>query len=232
MISLSQIYDPEKMMSDEKAEAAVESAERGNATPEKRGKKESIPDMLRLKLNAIYHGKSILLYLAVFAAMDAWVVSTALPLAYILSVITALVVGHYLSGQFHEWGHFVGARVASSHAPMVPKPIEEFVFGFNMEKNTAKQFLFMSFGGPIGNFLLVFLVLLLIPLDNLGRAALFAMVLGKAIGVVVFEGPIIYRTIKGGQPKQELDRQLENGSLAKGQFYGYIATALILSIIY
>jgi len=212
-------------MADEKSEVTT-----GGAEPEV--KKESLSDRQRLKLNVMYHGKRILAYLTAFAAMDAWVVSTSLPLAYVLSVVTALVVGHYLAGQFHEWGHFVGARVAKSHSPMVPKPSEEFVFGFSMKKTTAKQFLSMSFGGPIGNFLLVFLILVLVPLDNPGRTALFAMALGKAIGVVVFEGPIIYKTLKGGDPQQELDQQLENGSLNTGQLYGYIATTLIWLTIY
>jgi hypothetical protein len=53
------------------------------------------------------------------------------------------------------------------------------------------------------------------------------MVLGKAIGVVIFEGPVIYKTLQGGEPNKELDLQLENGSLKRGQFYGYIATAPI-----
>jgi hypothetical protein len=158
-------------------------------------KKVSLPDKQRLKLNVIYHGKRILAYLAAFAAMDVWVLSSALPLAYWLSAVTALVVGYYLAEQFHEWGHFAGARVAQSHSPMVPKPNREFVFGFNMEKNTASQFLSMSFGGAMGNFLLVLLVFTLLPLDAPGRTALFSMVLGKAIGVVIFEGPVIYKTL-------------------------------------
>lgn len=221
--------ESERMQS-ENADAKSEGAQKVGSEGEV--KKQSLPDRQRLKLNAIYHGKRILAYLAAFAAMDAWVVSTALPLAYVLSAVTALVVGHYLAEKFHEWGHFVGARVANSHSPMVPKPNEEFVFGFNMEKNNASQFLSMSVGGAAGNFLLVLLVLSLLPLDNLARAALFAMVLGKAIGVVIFEGPVIYKVLKGGDQKQELDLQLENGSLNRGQLYGYIATALIWLAIY
>jgi hypothetical protein len=197
------------------------------ATTDIKTKRKSMPDKQRLKQVAEYHGLRLVAYMAIFAALDAWVLASDLLIANVLSVIAALIVANYLAGIFHEWGHFCGARLAKSRSPIVPKPSGTFVFGFNMEKNTSKQFLAMSLGGPIANWLLVALVFILIPIDNAGRAALFAMVFGRAVGVIIFEGPIIARTMNGGLPQQELDNQLDNGSLDRSQVLGYVTAAAI-----
>ncbi|MBL4680631.1 MAG: hypothetical protein JKY88_07910 [Pseudomonadales bacterium] len=191
----------------------------------------SIPDLKRLSNAANYHGLRMLVYFSVFAAMDAWYEVSALLLANALSVIAALIVGAYLSGIFHEWGHFVGARISKSRSPIVRKPKGTFMFGFDMKKNTSDQFLWMSLGGPLGNLLLVVLVYVLLPIDSFGRAALLAMIIGKLVAVIVFEGPIIFRTFKGGDPQIELDKQLDNGALDKGQKAGYLATALLWVLV-
>jgi len=205
----------------------AEQVEGINADEAPIAKKKSMPDKARLKQIAEYHGIRIMAYLAAFAAMDAWVVATSLPIAHVLSVITALVVGGYISGLFHEWGHFVGARITRSRSPLTATPNGVFMFGFDTAKNSPRQFLSMSFGGPIGNWLLVAFVFFLIPLDSPGRVALFAMVLGKAVAVVIFEGPIISRTMKGGNPQEELDKQLNSGALNRGQILGYLTTAAV-----
>ena len=167
------------------------------------------------------------MYFSAFAAADVWFEITALPIAALLSVVIGLITGSYLSGIFHEWGHFIGARVSKSRSPMVRKPQDEFIFGFDMERNSSSKFLSMSLGGPLGNLALVAMVFLLVPLDNIGRAALFAMVAGKLVAVLVFEGPIILRVFQGGHPQEELDRQLGNGSQDRGAVIGYIVTAVL-----
>ena len=93
-------------------------AEQSSQTREK----PSMPDKARLKQIAEYHGIRVIAYLAAFAAMDTWVVTTSLGIAQVLSVITALTVGHFLAGVFHEWGHFTGARLAQSRSPITTKP--------------------------------------------------------------------------------------------------------------
>jgi len=186
----------------------------------------SIPDALRLKNVSQYHSLRMMAYISVFAAMDTWYQVSSLLLAQVLSVIAGLVVAAYLSGIFHEWGHFLGARLSKSRSPIVQKPKGVFMFGFNMQQNTSDQFLWMSIGGTMGNLFLVALIYALIPIDSLGRAALLAMAMGKLVTVIVFEAPIILGTIKGGQPQVELDKQLDSGALDKGQVAGYFAAAL------
>ncbi|MFT5211054.1 MAG: hypothetical protein ACI9CE_002785 [Flavobacterium sp.] len=195
-------------------------------------KASSLPDSQRFKQVSKYHGLRVAMYFAAFAACDAWFEITTLPIAALLSVVIGLITGNYLSGIFHEWGHFIGARVSKSRSPMVRTPQDEFIFGFDMVKNSNSKFLSMSLGGPLGNFALVAMIFLLIPLDNIGRAALFAMVAGKLIAVLVFEGPIILRVFQGGNPQEELDRQLGNGSQDKGAVSGYIVTAVLWFVLF
>ena len=107
------------------------------ATTDIKTKRKSMPDKQRLKQVAEYHGLRLVAYMAIFAALDAWVLASDLLIANVLSVIAALIVANYLAGIFHEWGHFCGARLAKSRSPIVPKPSGTFVFGFNMEKNTS-----------------------------------------------------------------------------------------------
>lgn len=187
----------------------------------------SISDSQRLKQVSGYHGLRMMLYFSVFAAMDAWFEVSSLVIANILSIVAALIVGTYLSSIFHEWGHFIGARISKSRSPMVRKPKGIFIFGFDMKNNTPNQFLWMSIGGPLGNLTLISLVYFLIPFDNFGRTALFALVVGKLVAVIVFEGPIILRAFLGGNPQEELDKQLGNGAIDIGQISGYLVTALV-----
>lgn len=187
---------------------------------------EKIPDKVRIKRAAKYHGQRAMAYLAVFAAMEAWVLaSDGLVIAKLLSIVAAWLAGSYLAGVFHEWGHFTGARLSGSYSPAVRKVTGLFMFGFSMEKNSPQQFLAMSLGGPTANWLLVLLVALFIPLDNVGGLALLATVFGRAVAVVIFEGPVMYGVLQGGEPQDMLDRRIETGALDRSGTYGHIIAA-------
>jgi len=207
-----------KVMSD----ITIDSASPQDAAPVKK-----IPDKVRLQRAAKYHGTRALVYLAVFAALDAWLITTdGLLLAQLLSVVAAYLTGSYLAGVFHEWGHFTGARLANAYSPAATKVRGAFMFGFSMTKNTAQQFLSMSIGGPTANWLLVMLVVVMIPIDNIGRIALLATVFARAISVLIFEGPIIRGVMNGGEPQAELDRRIDAGGLDSSQVYGHIILAV------
>ncbi len=189
-------------------------------------KKAPYSDRKRLKHVATYHGIAGLALITLWAAADAWYATTGLLIANIISVLNALVAGAYLAALFHEWGHFAGARIAGAYSPIVRKVKNQFMFGFSFDKNNTSQFLSMSIGGPVANWLLVLIVFMMVPMDNPGRVALLAMAIAKAISVCVFEVPIMLRTWQGGEPKAELDEQLENGSSESGQLIGYTVGTL------
>ncbi|MFP6807987.1 MAG: hypothetical protein VB957_12555 [Pseudomonadales bacterium] len=201
--------------------------EQSTSNEQPTAEKPKYSDWERFKKVAMYHGIAALALITLWAAADTWYVTTELGIANIISVLNALVAGSFLATLFHEWGHFTGARVAKSYSPIVRDVKNQFVFGFNFARNSTNQFLSMSLGGPIGNWFLVLLVLLLVPMDNPGRVTLLAITVAKAISVCIFELPIIMRTISGGDPETELNTQLGNGSGDTGQVLGYVGGALL-----
>ena len=186
-----------------------------------------LSDWQRFKKAATFHGIAALALILLWAAADTWYVVTDLSIAGLLSVIMALVAGAWLSSLVHEWGHFTGARLAKSYSPIVPEIRGVFMFGFNHAKNERNQFLSMSLGGPIANWSLVLLILLTLPMDNLGRAALLGITTAKAISVCIFELPIISRVMNGADPEAEIETQLNNGSQDKGTVIGYLVGGLV-----
>lgn len=188
-------------------------------------------DRERLTNALKYHGLALLGAITLWGAADAWVQTSGLYFATILSVFNAFAAGSIISTLFHEWGHFAGARLAGSYSPMVRKPTGVFIFGFNFEKNTRDQFISMSLGGPIANWVLVILVFILLPMDSAGRVMLFAVTLANAISVCVFELPIIMKTMDGGDPETELNTGLSNGSGDKGKVWGYGIGALVWLLV-
>ncbi len=205
-----------------------DAASKESTSPETdRPEKAPYSDKKRLKHVATYHGIASLSLVTLWAAADAWYTTTGLSIANVISVLNALVAGTYLAALVHEWGHFTGARISGAYSPVVREVKNQFMFGFSFDKNNKSQFLSMSIGGPIGNWLLVLLVFLFLPMDNPGRIALLAMTIARAISVCVFELPIMLRTWQGGDPKAELDEQLENGSIESGQLIGYTVGTLL-----
>lgn len=179
-------------------------------------------DWERFKRVGRIHGLVFLGAITLWGAADAWAVQTDLLLAQCIAVVNAFVAATILAIQFHEWGHFAGARLSGSYSPLVREPrANGFIFGFIFEKNSREQFLAMSIGGPAGNWLLFVLILMLVPIDSWGRAMLAAVALARAISVSVFEVPIILRTLRGGDPQEELNVAVNDGSGDKGQVIGY-----------
>ena len=55
----------------------------------------------------------------------------------------------------HEWGHFSGARLSGAVSPVLKERKSFFMFNFKTAVNSRAQFLAMSLGGPVANWLLV-----------------------------------------------------------------------------
>jgi hypothetical protein len=161
-----------------------------------------------------WHLAAVLAALTLWGAADAWAVQSGLVLAYIVSVGNALIAGFVIASIVHEWGHFSGARLAGSISPVLPNPVRFFfMFNFDMQTNSNRQFLTMSIGGPAANWLLVVLLLILLPVDTASQALLIATVTGIAVNVSLFEIPVIVRTWTSEQPQKELSDQLAGAGL-------------------
>ena len=128
------------------------------------------------------------------------------------------MIGSMLGGIGHEWGHYTGARLSGSLAPVSKERQGFFFFNFKMEENSRAQFLAMSVGGPTANWLMVLIALVSLPTDNaFAFAALVATLTGIAVNVCVFEFPVIYDVSNGADPRATIDQRLAD--VAKTPWY-------------
>lgn len=172
-------------------------------------------DLARLRSNGALHFALVMAALTLWGAADAWAVASGWGLAQAVALANALIAGTVIASTLHEWGHLAGARLSGAVSPLREKPVSYyFIFDFSFEENDRRQFLWMSWGGILVPWLLVFATPLLIPIDDASRALLLAVFAGKAVEVSVFEVPVALRTRSGGDPREELGEQLKRGFAA------------------
>ncbi|NRA00962.1 MAG: hypothetical protein HRU00_00025 [Myxococcales bacterium] len=168
--------------------------------------------------------------LSLFAAADAWHTLTGATLSAGLALIDGVLVGVLLGGLIHEWGHFTGARLYGSRAPLRPATGFLPLFDFDYPGNSRQQFLGMSVGGNLAHWLVVFVLLLGLPLSSIGQVALVSGAFGFAVFASSVEFPVIrhaYRGLSGIEALAKLPKDFvrRNGS------YGLIAAVLALFVL-
>ena len=170
-------------------------------------------DRSRLKQIALRHSAIVLAALTLWGASDSWALSTGWLLAETVSILNAVFAGTVIAYIAHEWGHFAGARVSGSISPVLKEPVSFFMFNFKDKLNTQGQFLSMSVGGPLANWSLFVLVLILLPLNTWSQATLLATTFAIATSVSVFEFPVINAVMYGEKPAETISkRQRESGN--------------------
>ena len=169
----------------------------------------SARDRQRLRAVGFQHLQFAVGGLLVWGASGYWFSTSPGLLITILSLAGGYVIGSMLGGIGHEWGHYTGARLSGSLAPVSKERQGFFFFNFKMEENSRAQFLAMSVGGPTANWLMVLIALVALPTDNaFAFAALVATLTGIAINVCVFEFPVIYDVSNGADPRATIDQRL------------------------
>jgi len=117
-------------------------------------------------------------------------------LASVLS-ISAGVGAAICAYNLHEWGHLIGARLTHSVYVPAKRLISPFLFSYDAEHNTRKQFLIMSLAGFAATAVFLAAFLLWMPQDQqAGRIALRAAIFLAGLTVVI-EFPIFFRTLFG-----------------------------------
>lgn len=116
---------------------------------------------------------------------------------YILAALAAVITS-YFSGYFgHEWGHLLGASLAGSTSYPANKLTSFFLFRFDTQLNSARQFLSMAAGGLIASTILLVFWFVVLPLHTLaGIAAIGVIILGY-LATLVTELPVVWRIAKG-----------------------------------
>lgn len=166
--------------------------------------------------------------LALWAAADSWYLLTGLSIANVLSVAAAVLAGAVVSTLIHEWCHFFGA-IFSGASYNIPAKLGLFVFDYDFEKNSVKQFLSMSIGGQIGGLLAVLLLYFSLPMDNSGRVMLICAAIGSAVFAGLIEWPVIMRARVSGQPQQELGK-IDKAGLFRSLRWG-LGVAIVLWLL-
>lgn len=159
--------------------------------------------------------------LSLWAAGDAWYQVTGLWLAQVVAFGDAVIVGLVLASLFHEWGHYAGAIASGAKTTRVaPKTLLSlFRFSFDFEENDLRQFHWMSGGGHVGHWAILILLLLTIPMDNLGQIALVSSVFGFVIFASVIEYGIVKQTTGGADPLETL-RSLTSKNFQQARVIG------------
>jgi hypothetical protein len=184
-------------------------------------------DLSNLRSVAAIHFVMVMGALTLWGAADAWATASGWALAWAAAIANAVIAGVIIASTLHEWGHFAGARLSGAVAPVLDKPVRYFfMFDFSFERNDTRQFLWMSLGGILAPWALVVLTALLVPIDNASRAMLLAAFVARAVQVSLFEVPVVMRTQSGGEPRDELGRQLRAG-FRTNRWLGVAAGALV-----
>jgi hypothetical protein len=170
--------------------------------------------------------------LTLWAASDAWFQVTGLWAAELLSAADGIFVGYIVASVFHEWGHYLGARISGAHTTRtLPKNLTNlFRFSFDFGSNSAIQFHSMSFGGWVGHWFILLLIFAILPMDTLGRAALVSSIFGFAIFATFIETGVLRKTFGGIEPAEalgELSKQNFRQAGIAGTFSGVVFLAAL-----
>ncbi|MCX2981996.1 hypothetical protein EYC98_14125 [Halieaceae bacterium IMCC14734] len=199
------------------AEAAPEQTTAASATLQ-------LTDSQKLIKHGLIQGSIALAAFSMWAATDAWLAVTQLPLANLLSILTAIIAGVTVSTVIHEWFHFAGAKLGGSRYT-IPTQTGFFVYDYNYADSSVRQFYIMSLAGQLGSVVAIVGFYTLIPLDTSGRFMLLAAAIGSALFGGAIEWPVMLRTRHSHNPLAELSKitpRVFNRSLSFGLFSGLL----------
>lgn len=176
------------------------------------------------------HGGVALVALSLFAAADAWYVSTEVVFAAWLAVLDGAVVGVVLGTLAHEWGHFAGARWSGGIAPT--RSTREFlpIFDLDLLRSEPGAFHAMSLAGNLSHWAVVIVLALVLPLETPGRLALVSGAFGFAVSASATEVPIIRRFQTGASPIESF-RGLTKETLRRDQWIGAAAGVALFVLL-
>ena len=161
--------------------------------------------------------------ISIWAAADAWYVTTGLWFAQVVAIGDAIVVGLIIASLFHEWGHYAGSVAAGAKVcRKAPEGLSFFRFDFDYAANDHRQFHWMTYGGHIFHWSILLFLVAVLPLDNLGRIALVSAIFGFIVFATVIEYNIVKDTWEGADPGERLS-QLTQKDFQQSTFIGGLA---------
>ena len=178
---------------------------------------------------AAQFGVALLLF-TLWAATDTWFLVTGFGIANALSIVVAAITGAILTTVVHEWSHFAGARLAGA-TYTVPKRFGLFVYDYDFDQNSMRQFNIMSVAGQLGSWATVIGLWSALPMDTPGRVMLVGGPVTSAIFAGMVELPVLRRAQRSGDPLAELSkidfrvlRRSALGGISGGLLLWYLAS--------
>ena len=182
-----------------------------------------------LALQALAHAGVFALLVYGLIALNSWENAGNQGFLIYLAALGAFLSGLALSHIVHEWGHFMGAIITGSRLTIKPKIFPLF-FDFDYAANRPGQFLVMSLGGLLGNFLLLLVLVFYIAPTTLVLTTCLAAVAGQLLYVLILELPVSLGTLAGREPLAALEAHFGQGGplFLRATLMGLGAAALVL----
>lgn len=97
----------------------------------------------------------------------------------------------------HEWGHLLGAKLAGSVCHPANTLKTFYLFHFDTQRNSARQFLAMAAGGLVASTLLLPFWLTVLPMHTAAGIAAMALVALGYVATLATELPVVWRIAHG-----------------------------------
>ena len=200
--------------------------ETAHASPTDETKEPKLPGMLLRDATVVFAG------LALWGGADTWAINSGLTLALVTAVGSALIAAWIIAGLLHEWGHYLGAKLAQSRAPRISMPgLLSFRYNFDLENNSLGQFTAMSVAGSLAHWGVFLAAVLLLPMATLAQTAFVSATLAFAIFASIVEWPIIARTLLGKVQPVQAFKHINARFLLRHQLYGGVAGLAFLGYL-
>lgn len=166
-----------------------------------------------------------------FAAAQSWYSAGAGWLHSVPALLAGVLLGIIASNLVHEWSHFGAALLVGARIDPVSR-LRLFVFNWNFQHNSARQFLVMSYAGTFGSLLVLVLLALLLSPGEPGGIAALAGATGSLVFAAIIEWPVLYRVHGGKAPLDALlkiGRRTVYAGAGSGTLAGLVTASWLLA---
>ncbi|MBO6558440.1 MAG: hypothetical protein JJ957_18220 [Pseudomonadales bacterium] len=111
---------------------------------------------------------------------------------------------------FHEWAHWLGARLVNAKIDSPDFILSPFLFSFDSEANSTRQFVHMTWPGFLATAIYITAYDLLLP-DTLWGQIAWWMAVALTLATVIIEGPLaLWAVLREDLPPVEIPFLGEN----------------------
>lgn len=114
-----------------------------------------------------------------------------------IAIVAAAVATFLVNYLCHEWGHLAGAKLAGGVCHPANKLKTFYLFHFDTQRSSVRQFLAMAAGGLIVSTVLLTFWLVVLPLHTAAGIAAMALIVLGYLATLATELPVVWRIAHG-----------------------------------